>query len=281
MVFQSYALYPRMSVKGNMSFGLRMAKTPRPEIEKRVAHAAELLQITHLLDRRPDQLSGGQRQRVAIGRALVRDAAVFLFDEPLSNLDAQLRNELRVEIKRLHQRLGTTTMIYVTHDQIEALTLADRIVVMKDQKIQQVGTPAEIYHLPANLFVASFVGSPQMNFIQGKLEINGVGPEFRAGGRSLPLSVYPFQTAPVTGQPVTLGVRPEHLGIGETGTWPGFKVDIVEPMGADTVIWCSDGERTVQVRAGGDQWAVPGEQQSLTLDPTRISVFATDTGLRL
>ncbi|MFZ1425374.1 MAG: ABC transporter ATP-binding protein [Geminicoccaceae bacterium] len=281
MVFQSYALYPRMSVKENMSFGLRMAKTPRPEIEKRVAHAAGLLQITHLLDRRPDQLSGGQRQRVAIGRALVRDAAVFLFDEPLSNLDAQLRNELRVEIKRLHQRLGSTTMIYVTHDQIEALTLADRIVVMKDQKIQQVGTPAEIYHLPANLFVASFVGSPQMNFIQGKLETNGAGAEFLAGGRSLPLSAYPFQTAPVAGQPVTLGVRPEHLVIGEAGNWSGFKVDIVEPMGADTVIWCSDGERTVQVRTGGDQQAVPGDQLSLTLDPNRISVFATDTGVRL
>src|SRR5918997_4497733 len=170
MVFQSYALYPRMSVRENMSFGLKMAKTPKPEIEKRVNKAAELLQITHLLGRRPDQLSGGQRQRVAIGRALVRDAAVFLFDEPLSNLDAQLRNELRVEIKRLHARLGSTTMIYVTHDQIEALTLADRIAVMKDQQIQQLGSPAEIYHRPANLFVAGFVGSPQMNFIEGRLD---------------------------------------------------------------------------------------------------------------
>ena len=195
MVFQSYALYPRMSVRENMSFGLRMAKTPKPEIEKRVANAAGLLQIDHLLDRRPDQLSGGQRQRVAIGRALVRDAAVFLFDEPLSNLDAQLRNELRVEIKRLHHRLGSTTMIYVTHDQIEAMTLADRIVVMKEQKIQQLGTPAEIYHRPANLFVASFVGSPQMNFIQGKLELNGAGPVFAAGERRLPLAGYPFLTA--------------------------------------------------------------------------------------
>src|SRR5215204_3810243 len=173
MVFQSYALYPRMSVRENMSFGLKMAKTPKPEIEKRVNKAAELLQITHLLDRRPDQLSGGQRQRVAIGRALVRDAAVFLFDEPLSNLDAQLRNELRVEIKRLHARLGKTTMVYVTHDQIEAMTLADRIVVMKEQKIQQIGSPAEIYGRPSNRFVAEFIGSPQMNFIKGKLEANG------------------------------------------------------------------------------------------------------------
>ena len=165
-----------------------MAKTPKAEIERRVAQAAALLQIEHLLDRRPDQLSGGQRQRVAIGRALVRDAAVFLFDEPLSNLDAQLRNELRVEIKRLHQRLGSTTMIYVTHDQIEALTLADRIAVMKDQRIQQLGTPAEIYHRPANLFVAGFVGSPRMNFVEGRLEPRRQPPRLRrrasAGCRS-------------------------------------------------------------------------------------------------
>src|SRR3954447_24421572 len=162
MVFQSYALYPRMSVRENLSFGLRMARHPRAEIEQRVAQAAAMLQIEHLLDRRPDQLSGGQRQRVAIGGALVRDAAVFLFDEPLSNLDAQLRNELRVEIKRLHARLGNTTMIYVTHDQIEAMTLADRIVVMKEQKIQQIGSPADIYHRPANRFVAGFLGPPRM-----------------------------------------------------------------------------------------------------------------------
>ena len=199
MVFQSYALYPRMSVRENMSFGLKMAKTPKPEIEKRVKQAAELLQITHLLDRRPDQLSGGQRQRVAIGRALVRDAAVFLFDEPLSNLDAKLRNELRVEIKRLHARLGKTTMIYVTHDQIEAMTLADRIVVMKEQKIQQIGSPAEIYRRPSNLFVAGFVGSPQMNFIKGRLEGNGGGPEFVSGERRLPLAGYPFSGTPAAG----------------------------------------------------------------------------------
>src|SRR5690554_2983312 len=181
MVFQSYALYPRMSVRENMSFGLRMAKTPRAEIERRVAMAAAMLQITHLLDRRPDQLSGGQRQRVAIGRALVRDAEVFLFDEPLSNLDAQLRNELRVEIRRLHEKMRSTTMIYVTHDQIEAMTLADRIAVMKDQKIQQLATPAEIYHRPANLFVAGFVGSPRMNFIEGRIESSDGDPEFSSG----------------------------------------------------------------------------------------------------
>ena len=166
MVFQSYALYPRMDVRGNLSFGLKVARMPRAEIERRVRMAAEMLQITDLLDRRPAQLSGGQRQRVAIGRALVRDAGVFLFDEPLSNLDAQLRAELRVEIKRLHQRLDAT-MIYVTHDQIEALTLADRIAVMRDRRFQQIGTPQEIYLRPVNRFVATFVGSPAMNFLPG------------------------------------------------------------------------------------------------------------------
>jgi multiple sugar transport system ATP-binding protein len=281
MVFQSYALYPRMSVRENMSFGLKMAKTPKPEIEKRVNKAAELLQITHLLGRRPDQLSGGQRQRVAIGRALVRDAAVFLFDEPLSNLDAQLRNELRVEIKRLHARLGNTTMIYVTHDQIEAMTLADRIVVMKEQKIQQIGSPDEIYRRPSNLFVAGFVGSPQMNFIKGRIESNGSGPEFISGRRRLPLSGYRFSGKPVPGQEVVLGVRPEHLEITGAGTWSDFKVDIVEPMGADTVIWCSDGEGTIQVRTSGSKKAIPGEPLGLGVDAAQISLFASETGERL
>ncbi|MBQ0823561.1 sn-glycerol-3-phosphate ABC transporter ATP-binding protein UgpC [Microvirga sp. HBU67558] len=281
MVFQSYALYPRMSVRENMSFGLKMAKTPRPEIEKRVTKAAELLQITPLLDRRPDQLSGGQRQRVAIGRALVRDAAVFLFDEPLSNLDAKLRNELRVEIKRLHARLGKTTMVYVTHDQIEAMTLADRIVVMREQKIQQIGTPDEIYHRPANLFVAGFVGSPQMNFIKGRLENTGEGLSFLAGDRRLSLSAYPFATAPSSGQEVVLGVRPEHLEIASNGIWPGFKVDIVEPMGADTIIWCSDPIGSVQVRTTGSRRAAPGESLTLHIDPMQASLFSAETGERL
>jgi multiple sugar transport system ATP-binding protein len=281
MVFQSYALYPRMSVRENMSFGLKMAKTPKPEIEKRVNRAAEILQITPLLDRRPDQLSGGQRQRVAIGRALVRDAAVFLFDEPLSNLDAKLRNELRVEIKRLHARLGKTTMVYVTHDQIEAMTLADRIVVMKEQKIQQIGSPDEIYHRPANLFVAGFVGSPQMNFIKGRLENTGEGLSFLAKDRRLSLSGYQFITAQSPGQEVVLGVRPEHLEITNTGIWPGFTVDIVEPMGAETVIWCSDGVGSVQVRTTGSRKATPGENLTLNVDATQASLFAADTGERL
>jgi multiple sugar transport system ATP-binding protein len=280
MVFQSYALYPRMSVRENMSFGLRMAKTPKPEIERRVKHAAELLQITHLLDRRPDQLSGGQRQRVAIGRALVRDAAVFLFDEPLSNLDAMLRNELRVEIKRLHARLGQATMIYVTHDQIEAMTLADRIVVMQDQKVQQIGSPDEVYRRPSNLFVAGFIGSPQMNFIRGRLEVDG-GFAFTARNRRLPLDGYEFTGRPTPGQEVVLGVRPEHLEPGEADGWQGFKIDIVEPMGADTVIWCSDGDDTLQVRTSGNRKAAPGERLALGLDPAQVSLFATETGHRL
>jgi multiple sugar transport system ATP-binding protein len=281
MVFQSYALYPRMSVRENMSFGLKMAKTPKPEIERRVNQAAELLQITHLLDRRPDQLSGGQRQRVAIGRALVRDAAVFLFDEPLSNLDAKLRNELRVEIKRLHARLGKTTMVYVTHDQIEAMTLADRIVVLREQKVQQIGSPDEIYRRPANLFVAGFVGSPQMNFVKGCIEGNGTGPEFVSGKRRLSLAGYQFTDMPQPGQEVVLGVRPEHLDILEAGTWPGFKIDIVEPMGADTVIWCSDGEGSIQVRTSGSKRAARGEALSIGVDSAQVSLFAADTGDRL
>jgi multiple sugar transport system ATP-binding protein len=281
MVFQSYALYPRMSVRENMSFGLKMAKTPKPEIERRVKQAAELLQITHLLDRRPDQLSGGQRQRVAIGRALVRDAAVFLFDEPLSNLDAKLRNELRVEIKRLHAKLGKTTMVYVTHDQIEAMTLADRIVVLKEQQIQQIGSPDEIYRRPSNLFVAGFVGSPQMNFIKGRIEGNGSGPEFVSGKRRLPLTGYQFSGKPVPGQDIVLGVRPEHLDVAEAGNWSGFKIDIVEPMGADTVIWCSDGEGSIQVRTTGNKRAAPGEPLALGVDASQISLFAADTGERL
>jgi multiple sugar transport system ATP-binding protein len=276
MVFQSYALYPRMSVRQNMSFGLKMARTPKPEIERRVAEAAALLQIEPLLDRRPDQLSGGQRQRVAIGRALVRDAAVFLFDEPLSNLDAQLRSELRVEIKRLHQRLGSTTMIYVTHDQIEALTLADRIAVMKDQRIQQLGTPGEIYSRPANLFVAGFVGSPRMNFLDGRLEPDGNGLAFVTKQHRLALDGYAFGARPEAGAPVTLGVRPEHLTPAETGDWPGFTVEIVEPMGADNLLWCADGETSVEVRVPGDQQIAAGTRVGLGLDPQRISLFAPD-----
>ena len=285
MVFQSYALYPRMSVRQNMSFGLRMARMPSADIAVRVKRAADLLRIEHLLDRTPDQLSGGQRQRVAIGRALVRDAAVFLFDEPLSNLDAELRNELRVEIKRLHAQLGDTTMIYVTHDQIEALTLADRIAVMKDRVIQQLGTPQEIYHRPVNRFVAGFVGAPRMNFIDGRIETEGGAPVFAAGDRRLPLDVYPFTRRPEHGAPVSLGVRPEHVAVGTLlaamVAWPHFVVDVVEPMGADNLVWCTDGQLTVEARLMDENVPRRGDRLTLGIDPSRISLFAGGTGERL
>ena len=281
MVFQSYALYPRMSVKQNLSFGLRMAKTSRAEIERRVANAAQMLQIEPLLARRPDQLSGGQRQRVAIGRALVRDADVFLFDEPLSNLDAQLRNELRVEIKRLHQRLASTTMIYVTHDQIEALTLADRVAVMKDRKIQQLAPPGELYNRPANRFVAGFVGSPRMNFVDGRLSRDADGFAFVAGEKRLPLNGYDFARRPEDGLPATLGVRPEHLTIDGEAGWDGFTVELVEPMGADSLVWLTAGDVTMSVRMSGEQPVSPGAPLRPVIDPHRVSLFATDDGERL
>ena len=281
MVFQSYALYPRMNVRGNLSFGLKMAKTPKAEIERRVAQAAAMLQIDQLLERRPDQLSGGQRQRVAIGRALVRDAAVFLFDEPLSNLDAQLRNELRDEIKRLHHRLASTTMIYVTHDQIEAMTLADRIAVMKDQRIQQLGSPLDIYYRPANRFVAGFVGSPRMNFVEGRLEQAGNGPAFVVGNRRLPLDGYEFGVPPEPDRPVTLGIRPEHITLDGAGNWDGFTVELVEPLGADSLVWCTDGGLSLQVRTAGERAIRPGTPMALGIDPRRISLFSADGGARL
>jgi len=282
MVFQSYALYPRMSVRRNLSFGLEMARTPKPEIDRRVGEAAATLQIDHLLDRRPDQLSGGQRQRVAIGRALVRDAKVFLFDEPLSNLDAQLRNELRVEIKRLHQRLDAT-MIYVTHDQIEALTLADRIAVMQDQVIQQLGTPSEIYHRPANRFVAGFVGSPRMNFLDGQLEQEGSETVFVVGNRRLPLNGYAFDDWPEQGTLVSLGVRPEHLQIGDDGPCriEGLMVDMVEPMGADSLVWFRDDGLSLGVRLPGETALMEGQTTTLTLPIDQFSVFSKQTGARL
>jgi multiple sugar transport system ATP-binding protein len=280
MVFQSYALYPRMNVRDNMSFGLRMARTPKDEIARRVARAAEMLQIQPLLDRRPEHLSGGQRQRVAIGRALVRDVKVFLFDEPLSNLDAQLRNELRVEIKKLHRSLNKATIVYVTHDQIEAMTLADRIAVMKDHKIQQLGTPSEIYLRPTNIFVAGFLGSPRMNFIEGTIEQSMEGPAFAAGQLRLPLASYSFAAPPIPG-PAVLGVRPEHLAVASTGPWQGFCIELVELHGADNLIWCTNGPVSLQLRVPGDRHPAVGTPLVLTPDMERISLFDATTGDRL
>jgi multiple sugar transport system ATP-binding protein len=278
MVFQSYALYPRMSVAGNLSFGLRMAGLPKAEIAERVAGAAKLLQLEPLLGRKPSELSGGQRQRVAIGRALVRHVDVFLFDEPLSNLDAKLRNELRVEIKKLHQSLGNT-MIYVTHDQIEALTLADRIAVMKNGVIQQLATPHDIYHRPVNLFVAAFIGSPGMNFIQGMLEPGHLALD----GTSVAVGRYSF-AAPSTGRPATLGLRPEHVGLGpapEGHHGARGIVTIVEPMGADTVVWTSFAGQPLTIRTDGERVVTVGEEIAFHFDLGRASIFDTASGTRL
>jgi len=277
MVFQSYALYPRMTVRGNMSFGLKVAGVPGAEIARRVDTAATMLQITELLDRRPAQLSGGQRQRVAIGRALVRDVGVYLFDEPLSNLDAQLRAELRVEIKRLHQRLSAT-MIYVTHDQIEALTLADRIAVMKDRVIQQLGTPNEIYRRPANRFVASFVGSPAMNFLRGTFASSGGAPCFAAAGISIPLDGYAFDARPEMGAPMELGIRPEHVEAG--GDLPAV-IEMVEPMGSDQLAWLRLGDHPLSMRLSAETNIVAGGPIPLRLPADKLNLFDAASGRRL
>jgi len=258
MVFQSYALYPQMTVEKNLSFGLRVAGLPRAEIRKRVDRAAEILQIEPLLKRKPAALSGGQRQRVAIGRALVRDVDVFLFDEPLSNLDAKLRTDLRVEIKRLHHRLGNT-IVYVTHDQIEAMTLADRIAIMKNGLIQQLGTPKEIYHQPQNRFVAGFIGSPSMNFLPGVLTRSAERWQF--------------------------GIRPEHVVLGESASMSVVNthvvIDIVEPMGADTVAWTSFAGYSLNARLDSETDVSPEQRIMAGFDPAKASLFDLDSGVRV
>jgi multiple sugar transport system ATP-binding protein len=279
MVFQSYALYPRMTVRANLSFGLRVNGTARAEIERRINRAAAMLQITDLLDRRPAELSGGQRQRVAIGRALVRDAGVFLFDEPLSNLDAQLRAELRIEIKRLHQQLGAT-MIYVTHDQIEALTLADRIAVMKDRVFQQVGSPQEIYQRPANRFVAAFVGAPAMNFLTGKIVSGADGPAFESNTLRLPLTGYPFANGPDDSLPVELGIRPEHVVV-EPDAPHDVAVEMTEPMGSDLLAWTRLGDRPLSIRLSPEIMLKPGDRLRVRLPQQRLNLFNAATGARL
>jgi multiple sugar transport system ATP-binding protein len=284
MVFQSYALYPQMSVEKNLSFGLKVAGLKRDEIRRRVARAAEILQIEPLLQRKPANLSGGQRQRVAIGRALVRDVDVFLFDEPLSNLDAKLRADLRVEIKRLHNRLKNT-MIYVTHDQIEAMTLADRIAVMRNGVIQQLADPHTIYHRPTNLFVAGFIGSPSMNFLHGKVT-GGTSSGWQANGVSIPLKGYAFEddgpSGPIDG---VLGIRPEHVVVGEAAAAMPFSVEseieIVEPMGADTIAWTRLAGQSFTFRAAAEIDLRPGGTIAIGFDPARGSVFEAEAGNRL
>ncbi len=280
MVFQSYALYPQMTVRGNLSFGLRNARVPKDEIARRVERAAKVLQIEPLLDRKPAQLSGGQRQRVAIGRALVRDVDVFLFDEPLSNLDAKLRADLRVEIKRLHHSLGNT-MIYVTHDQVEAMTLADRIAIMKGGRVLQLGTPHDIYNRPANRYVADFIGSPSMNFLEGHLE----GGSFRAGDLVLPMTGYEFGAPQVADRPATLGIRPEHVVTGslaqEAPVLAEVDVELVEPMGSDTLVWAQAAGKPFRIRMDGQARVHPGDTLTIGLDPARASLFDAKTEERL
>jgi len=280
MVFQSYALYPQMSVEGNLSFGLRNAGVPKDEIAKRVARAAEILQIEPLLKRKPAALSGGQRQRVAIGRALVRDVDVFLFDEPLSNLDAKLRADLRVEIKRLHQQLENT-MIYVTHDQVEAMTLADRIAIMKGGKVMQLDSPSNIYNKPANKYVADFIGSPSMNFLEGSLS----DATFKSGDLSIDLGTYDFGPHRVSEMDGWLGIRPEHVVTGEASNSMGFQttatVEIVEPMGSDTLVWAQVAEQPFRFRMDGQAQVTVGDELKIGADIARASMFDKATEVRV
>jgi multiple sugar transport system ATP-binding protein len=280
MVFQSYALYPQMTVRGNLSFGLKNAGLPKAEIDKRIKRASEILQIEPLLDRKPAALSGGQRQRVAIGRALVRDVDVFLFDEPLSNLDAKLRSELRVEIKRLHQNLENT-MIYVTHDQIEALTLADRIAVMRGGYIQQLADPKTIYNKPSNLFVAGFIGSPAMTFLKGKIADVDGGKSFVMEGMTVPLAGYDGHVPPDAGRAVTLGVRPEHVAVRRDTAGIPATIDIDEPMGSDSLLWLTVAGQSLSVRTIADHGFRHGETVSLDFDISKASLFDQESEQRL
>ncbi|WP_425148393.1 ABC transporter ATP-binding protein [Deinococcus sp.] len=283
MVFQNYALYPHMNVYDNMAFGLKLRKTPKEEIDKRVRDAAKILQIEHLLGRKPKELSGGQRQRVAMGRAIVREPKVFLMDEPLSNLDAKLRVEMRSQISQLHRRLGTT-IIYVTHDQVEAMTLGSRIVVMRDGIIMQVDTPLNLYDYPKNKFVAGFIGSPSMNFLTGKVQ-NG---QFMVGGAPVaPLGRLAESLKAYEGKEVNMGIRPEHLGLrGMTNLADGTniirgKVLVVEPLGAQTDFIVEIAGQTVTVKVDGQARIQPGDTVELVVDQRRLHAFdaATDEAI--
>ncbi|MCZ7455900.1 sn-glycerol-3-phosphate ABC transporter ATP-binding protein UgpC [Rhizobium rhizogenes] len=279
MVFQSYALYPHMTVAENMGFNLKLAGQPKNVIDERVAEAARMLDLGKLLDRKPSQLSGGQRQRVAMGRAVVRNPAVFLFDEPLSNLDAKLRVQMRSEIKALHQKVGTTS-IYVTHDQIEAMTLADRVVVLNHGRIEQQGTPLELYKTPANLFVAAFIGSPAMNLIEGVVDGEGDQPAARLkDGTAIRIAA----TRKVKrGQPVTIGLRPEHIGstIGGDISLSGRTV-LVEPTGAQThVVFELAGDQVTAV-VDGEQPVKVNTSFAATVHHERVHVFDRASGLAL
>ena len=275
MVFQSYALYPHMNVRENLRFGLVCQKVPKAEIATRIARAADILQITHLLDRQPSQLSGGQSQRVAIGRAIVKEPKAFLFDEPLSNLDAKLRVAMRTEIKELHQRLKTTT-VYVTHDQIEAMTMADKIVVMHEGVVEQMGSPLELYDRPENQFVAGFIGSPAMNFLKGKVKANGSAGFEGPNGVKLPLKSAPANS---DGRPAVYGIRPEHFTIADDGA--EAEIIVVEPTGSETQVFAKlGGEQVVAVFRERHQFN-PGDKIRLKPDPSLVHLFDETTGKRL
>ncbi len=275
MVFQSYALFPHMSVRENIAFGLKMAKVPRPEIDRQVAEAARILQMESLLDRKPRQLSGGQRQRVAIGRAIVRHPKLFLFDEPLSNLDAELRAQMRVEIARLHRDLGVT-MIYVTHDQVEAMTLADRIVVLRAGRVEQVGSPQDLYDRPANTFVAGFIGSPKMNFLTATVTgADETGLELHHPALNAPLRV-PARAVPQVeeGAEVVLGLRPEHLALDGGPNCLALSADLSESLGGSTLIHgqTAAGE-TISLQTPGRRMLAKGEPFAVGFEAERAYVF--------
>lgn len=288
MVFQNYALYPHMTVRDNMAFGLKLRKYPRAEVDQRVNAAADILGIKDYLERKPKALSGGQRQRVAVGRAIVRQPKVFLFDEPLSNLDAKMRVQMRTEITKLHQSLQAT-MIYVTHDQVEAMTMGQRITVMKDGVIQQVAAPLELYHRPVNLFVAGFLGSPPMNFLHGVLRVAGDGLLFEEGSGGavrLPLG-HRIEALPYVGKEIVCGVRPEDCHLLTDGRTPGpasFQavVEIVEPMGAETFFYLQTGAHTLvsRCKVGMDQ-SEAGHRFVFEIDSAKAQLFDPETTLRI
>jgi multiple sugar transport system ATP-binding protein len=282
MVFQNYALYPHMTVYDNMAFGLKLRKYKKSEIEARVNEAADILGIHEYLQRRPKALSGGQRQRVAVGRAIVRKPQAFLFDEPLSNLDAKMRVQMRAEISKLHNQLETT-MIYVTHDQVEAMTMGDRIVVMKDGVIQQVANPTELYDNPVNTFVAGFIGTPPMNFFNGTIEADGASLAFKESSFSVPLPMeWKEKLAPYTGKRVVFGLRPENIGsdAAENSENPvkiQAKVEVVEPMGSETFLYMNTGEHTFIARTESHRKCRVGDEMNLATLLHKAHIFDAET----
>ena len=282
MVFQSYALYPHKSVYENLAFGLRNRRVPRADIHRRVQGVAELLEITDLLQRPPRHLSGGQRQRVALGRAIVREPAVFLMDEPLSNLDAQLRVTMRAELIKLHEQLATT-IVYVTHDQVEALTMGTRIAVLRDGILEQIGTADDLYGAPKNRFVAGFIGSPAMNFVPGRIEVRGGVPGFAVGAQSLPLHAVPQAALGSAASGVLLGIRPEHCELRRDGddasrTDPAVDIVFVEPMGGEALIGLDLEGNQISARVDSRQKFRTGERVSLAIDAEQAHLFDPETG---